>query len=108
MPGSLGQPRNAASHAMHGFISRDGMHPAEFLCVAREQLGTYPCVEFREAEVVSAKRGNEQFSVTLRDGSEQTARILLIATGLVDELPDVAGIEQFWGTSVHLCSYCDG
>jgi thioredoxin reductase len=103
-----GQPRNAASHAMHGFISRDGMDPAEFLRVAREQLGTYPNVEHLRGEVAEVERGEERFTVHLRDGRTFVSRILLLATGLKDDLPPVPGIEQFWGTSVHLCPYCDG
>ncbi len=103
-----GKPRNTASRAMHGFISRDGMDPAEFLRIAREQLGTYPDVELRRGEVAHVQQGEEQFTVTLADGEVQTTRIVLLATGLVDDLPPLQNIEQFWGTSVHLCPYCDG
>ena len=103
-----GKPRNTASHAMHGFISRDGMDPKEFLRIAREQLGTYPCVELRRGVIVKVERGEEQFTLTLADGEVVSARIVLLATGLVDDLPPLKNIEQFWGTSVHLCPYCDG
>jgi thioredoxin reductase len=34
--------------------------------------------------------------------------MLLLATGVVDELPAVPRIEQFYGRSVFHCPYCDG
>src|SRR6266516_5284543 len=103
-----GHPRNARSHAMHGFLTRDGIPPAAFLQQGREQLRTYPTVEFRTMAVVDAERSADQFTVTLADGSRQTSRKLLFTTGMVDELPAIAGIETFYGTSAFPCPYCDG
>ncbi|HEX8312192.1 MAG TPA: NAD(P)/FAD-dependent oxidoreductase [Chthoniobacteraceae bacterium] len=103
-----GQPRNAVAKAMHGFISRDGTPPAEFLQASREQLNAYPDVNWREGWVVSIKRGEGHFTVRLKDGVEFTSRIVLLATGIADELPEIPGFHQFWGHSVHLCPYCDG
>jgi thioredoxin reductase len=103
-----GKPRNYAARAMHGFISQDGTSPEEFRRLAREQLGKYPCVELRDGEVVDAQRGDEQFTVTLKDGSTHAARILLLATGLIDDVPDVNGMQRFYGSGVHVCPYCDG
>lgn len=103
-----GEPRNAAAKAMHGFISRDGMPPAEFLRVSREQLSAYPNSEWRDTKVVAIERGDRQFNSRLADGTEVTSRMVLLATGLVDKCPELPGFDQFWGHSVHLCPYCDG
>ncbi len=103
-----GEPRSKASRAMHGFITRDGIPPCDFRKIAREQLGTYPDVAVHEAEVVKAERGESQFTVTLKDGRRFAARLLLLATGIVDEVPQFQGYEEFWGRSMHLCPYCDG
>ena len=65
-----GKPRNAASHAMHGFLSRDGMPPREFLRIAREQLRQYDTVELRDVEVTAAECRDSRFHVTLADGSD--------------------------------------
>ena len=46
-----GHPRNEASQAMHGFLTRDGMPPLEFLRLAREQLRPYTTVELRDVTV---------------------------------------------------------
>ena len=64
-----GRPRNAASHAMHGFLSRDGIPPREFLRIAREQLRQYETVELRDIEVTAAECRDARFHVTLADGA---------------------------------------
>jgi thioredoxin reductase len=103
-----GRPRNAASQAMHGFLSRDGIAPAEFLRIAREQLRQYETVEVRDVEVTRAACRDARFSVTTADGSELASRKLLIATGVIDNLPDIPGFSRLYGRSVFHCPYCDG
>jgi thioredoxin reductase len=103
-----GQPRNVASHGLHGFITRDGIEPKDFLRIAREQLKPYNSVQLREARVVGAVRANNRFVVTLPDGEQLASRKLLIATGVVDELASLEGLHQLYGTSVFHCPYCDG
>lgn len=103
-----GQPRNAASAALHGFLTRDGIEPAELLRIAREQLASYPSIEFRAADVRDARQGEGCFEALLNDGSRQVARMLLLATGVLDELPQIEGIESLYGRSVFHCPYCDG
>jgi len=102
-------PRNAASRAMHGFLTRDGMPPLEFLETAREQLRPYDTVELRDIAVVEAScRPDARFHVTLADGSQHVARKLLIATGVVDNVPDIPGFRELYGRGVFHCPYCDG
>lgn len=104
-----GKPRNAPSHAMHGFLSRDGTPPLEFGRTCREELLRYPTVTWLEGEVVDAVRtADGRFVSVLKDGRSFLARKMLLATGVKDELPNIPGIEQFYGTSVHHCPYCDG
>jgi thioredoxin reductase len=50
----------------------------------------------------------EGFEFVCRDGTAGRAAKVLLASGLVDELPDVAGIQPLYGISVHHCLYCDG
>jgi thioredoxin reductase len=103
-----GQPRNAASHDLHGYLSRDGIEPAEFLRIARDQLRQYETVELRHAEVIEARRLENTFEITLTNDERLTCRRLLLATGVVDELPPIEGLPAFYGTSVFHCPYCDG
>ena len=103
-----GTPRNAASHAMHGFLSRDGSLPAEFLAAARAQLARYDGIHLREANVAAAAHDGDHFVLRVDGGEEVVARRLLLATGLVDVLPLIDGLAAHWGRGVFHCPYCDG
>ncbi len=103
-----GRPRNAASHAMHGFLSRDGLPPAEFRQIAREQLRPYTTVHLEHGEVLHAMADAGGFRVTLTDGRSATSQKLLLATGVMDRLPDVPGLLELYGRSIFHCPYCDG
>jgi thioredoxin reductase len=104
-----GKPRNASSRAMHGYLTRDGIPPREFLRIARDQLKAYDCVELRDVEVTAAEcRDGDRFRVTLATGEEFDSRKLLIATGVVDNLPQITGFAELLGSSVFHCPYCDG
>jgi thioredoxin reductase len=103
-----GHGRNAASHALHGFLTRDGIEPAELRRVGREQLSRYTTVEVRDIAVIDAKCEPHGFAVTLADGTELSCRKLLLATGVSDELPPIEGFLSFYGSSVFHCPYCDG
>ncbi len=103
-----GKARNAVSHAMHGFLTRDGTAPLEFAQLGRAELRSYPNVGLCEVEVLDAERVNIHFTVTLADHSRLDTRKLLFTTGIVDELPPLAGIEPFYGKSVFNCPFCDG
>src|SRR5207244_3322272 len=80
-----GAPRNAPAAAMHNFLSRDGMNPLALLEVGRVELRGYGG-EVVEARVRSAARQDDGFSVALEDGGMLSARRLLVASGLVDQL----------------------
>ena len=103
----VGEPRNAAAAGLHNYLTRDGIRPLEFLRLAEEEVRRYLTVEFRRAKVVAAERNSSGFVVVCADGSRHQSRKLLLATGVVDELPEIEGLGQFYGTSVHHCPYCD-
>jgi thioredoxin reductase len=103
-----GEPRNARSNGLHNYLTRDGIAPLEFIRVARKEVEEYPTVELLPAAVIDARRTTDGFTVALSDRNELTARKLLLATGVVDDLPDIDGLPPLYGTSVHHCPYCDG
>lgn len=102
-----GHPRNRRSRALHGYLTRDGIAPAELNAIGRGELSAYG-VEFRGIEVKDAARTDTGFDVSLADGQVEPCTFLLIATGVRDNLPDVDGIADCYGTSVFHCPYCDG
>ena len=99
-----GTPRNEPVARMQGFLSRDGMPPADLLRVARAELGRYG-VEIVDDRVVGATNG---FALRLAGGRTIEARHVLLATGAVDELPDVLGARERWGRDLLHCPYCHG
>ena len=102
-----GEPRNAPASGVHGFLTRDGISPAELLEIGRAEVRGYGA-EVIDGRVASAGRTEDGFTVMLESGRQVGARRLLVATGLVDELPDVAGVRERWGRDVVHCPYCHG
>ena len=103
-----GNPRNAVSHALHGYLTRDGIDPKEFRALARRELEQYETVELRNVGVTAAQCQDARFEVTLADHQRVSCRKLLIATGVCDNLPEIDGIRELYGRSVFHCPYCDG
>jgi thioredoxin reductase len=114
-----GDPRNALAEGVHGFLSRDGMSPLDLLEAGRAEVRRYgghivpglaSSVQRQAGSLArSALEGESpEFTVTLADGRVARARRLLVTTGLVDELPDVAGLRERWGRDVVHCPYCHG
>jgi thioredoxin reductase len=103
-----GRPRNRMSRAVHGFLTRDGIPPAELLQLGREQIARYRTVRIEQGHVRNAACAPDGFLVYLADHRRFIARTLLLATGVIDRLPDRPGFEEFYGRGVHPCPYCDG
>jgi thioredoxin reductase len=93
-----GEPRNAPAAHMQGYLSRDGMPPAEFLAAGREEIARYG-VELVRDRVVRVEKG-EDFTVVSAGGRSVRARRLVVATGLKDELPTVPGVAERFGWEV--------
>lgn len=102
-----GPRRNAAAEHVHGFVTRDGVTPADFRSTGRQQLERYRTVEVRDAAVeeIGGERG--AFEVRLTARHEQARRVLL-CTGMIDELPGLHGFRALWGRSIFQCPYCHG
>ncbi|WP_431043432.1 NAD(P)/FAD-dependent oxidoreductase [Streptomyces sp. P1-3] len=99
-----GAPRNAPAAHMRGFLSRDGMPPADLLAVGRAEVAGYG-VRLVEGRVEHIAHG---FLVRLAGGPALRARRVLVATGLRDELPGLPGVRERWGKDLLHCPYCHG
>jgi len=103
-----GRPRNASAAHLHNYLSRDGTAPSQLLATGRDEVTGYGG-RIVTGTVRSATRPDgDVFRLQLDDGSVVRARRLLVATGLVDELPAVDGVAQRWGRDVLHCPYCHG
>jgi thioredoxin reductase len=103
-----GHPRNESSEMLNGYLSRDGIAPKEFLEISRSELKRYETVAVRHVAVTDIGRNGELFVARLASGEQVTTRLVLLAYGLVDILPNVEGIRQMYGKAVHSCPYCHG
>ncbi|HEY0637784.1 MAG TPA: NAD(P)/FAD-dependent oxidoreductase [Pseudonocardiaceae bacterium] len=102
-----GAPRNAPAEGVHVYPGREGTPPAELRAIGRAEVAAYGG-EFLDGEATGAERTGDGFLVTLRDGGVRRGRRLVVATGLVDELPAVPGVAELWGHDVLHCPYCHG
>lgn len=105
-----GSPRNAPAAHMQGFLSRDGMPPAELLAAGRHEVESYGgVIVAATVEQLTAVSGDEpSFLAHLEDGTTLRGRRLLVTTGLKDVLPGVPGLSERWGRDVLHCPYCHG
>ncbi|OEH94439.1 NAD(P)/FAD-dependent oxidoreductase [Bacillus solimangrovi] len=101
------QPRNAVTHASHGYLTQDGVTPAEFRRIAYEEVLNYPTVEHYNDVVTEVKKIEKSFLITTDQGQFQSRKVL-VATGLKEVLPDINGIKEHYGKSIYSCPYCDG
>ena len=102
-----GEPRNARSRSLNGYLTRDGVSPADFLAAGRRELEKYGVV-YRCARIADVKRDAEDFRVVDHTGTTIQAHAVLLATGVRDHVPDIPGLAECYGTTVHHCPYCDG
>lgn len=101
-----GQWRNAASRAMHNYLSRDGVRPGNLLTIGREEIARYG-VEFRPGFVEKVRPVADGHEVCIEGGLCFSTRAILLATGVRDMLPAVEHVQAFYGLGVHHCPYCD-
>lgn len=103
-----GLPRNRAASHSHGVLGLDGISGAELLKTARQQLLDYPSVRWIHAEAAHATASPDGVEVRTADGQVLAARKLLLASGISDQLPDLPGLADRWGSTVLHCPYCHG
>lgn len=102
-----GEPRNAPAEHMHGFITRDGISPAEFLSASRAEVIKYGA-KIEATKATRVLRHTDGFEVHMGNGRVEIGRALLVASGLKDEIPAIPGVRERWGSLVHHCPYCHG
>jgi thioredoxin reductase len=103
-----GEGRNAPSEASHSFFTRDGTPPAELRWIGHEQLRPYENVSARPEKAVAVSGEIGRFQVTLDGGDCLESRIVILATGVRDILPDIPSVARYWGKGVFQCPFCDG
>ncbi|MHC4989973.1 MAG: NAD(P)/FAD-dependent oxidoreductase [Planctomycetota bacterium] len=108
---NAGVPRNVASPAVQGSLSRDGTPPGELKRRAREQIERYGTVDFRDARVKGIdhhQEGDRRLSVHVDDGDDVETELVVLATGMIDVYPELEGFDELWGHRIIHCAYCHG
>lgn len=103
-----GEPRNAPAQHVHGFLSRDGMAPAQMLAIGRDELLGYGGRVVQARATAIEQLADRGFVVRCDGGPDLTARGVVVATGLRDELPEIPDLRERWGVDVLHCPYCHG
>ncbi len=103
-----GAPRNAPAGHVHNYLTREGTPPAELLAAGRAEVAGYGGEIVTGGVTAAEALDDGGFRVQLDGDRSVRARRLLVATGLVDELPDVPGLAERWGDDVLHCPYCHG
>ena len=102
-----GEPRNAPAGHVHNYLGREGTPPAELYAIGRGEVESYGGT-VRTGRVVQIRRDDDGFLLGLDGGGEVRARRVLLAAGLTDDLPDLPGVLERWGSTVLHCPYCHG
>ncbi|MFJ7311617.1 NAD(P)/FAD-dependent oxidoreductase [Pseudomonas sp. NPDC098747] len=103
-----GQRRNRFAESSHGFLGQDGRAPSDIANDAREQLLAYPTVQWLADTALEVVQAADGFQLSTVNGRQVSTRRLIIATGVIDELPAIDGLQARWGKSVFHCPYCHG
>jgi thioredoxin reductase len=100
-------PRNVTVDEFHGFPTRDGTAPEGFRTDVLTELQSYG-VSIVHGTVSTAVSNDRYVSMTLADGTSLLGDAVVLATGVHDDLPPIAGLRDRWGKSVFNCPFCDG
>nr|WP_245220276.1 NAD(P)/FAD-dependent oxidoreductase [Pusillimonas caeni] len=103
-----GVRRNRFAATSHGLLGQDGRSPDAIAAVGREQVQAYPTVQWLEGTAALARRTEDVFAVQDDQGRDFHARGLVLALGVVDDLPEIDGLSDRWGRSIFHCPYCHG
>jgi thioredoxin reductase len=103
-----GRQSNRFADGIGGMLGHDGRPPDAYYAAGRDELAAYPSVELRSGEVVGGERDEGGFVLELADGARETARRVLLATGMDYRFPALPGIAERWGSSVFHCPFCHG
>lgn len=103
-----GERRNRFASHSHGFLGQDGVDPGEIAANARRQLEAYPMLSWRDVRAKDVAGQTDDFIVTTSDGGSHRGLRILLAIGVADQLPPIAGLSERWGKAVFHCPYCHG
>lgn len=103
-----GDYRNSDVITMHGYLGLDDVDPAVLRRHALTDLARYAETTVESATVLGLRRDAGCFIATVEELGEVVALRVVLATGVVDEYPEIDGFHEHYGASVFHCPTCDG
>jgi len=95
--------RNRFAGRSHGVLGHDHKPPQDILAEARQQLARYPTITLVNARAESVTGTLDDFCVVTDDNESLRARRLILSYGVADQMPDIPGFADSWGTSIIPC-----
>ncbi|GMA58353.1 thioredoxin reductase [Alicyclobacillus sacchari] len=103
-----GYGRSTLCRAYHNLLGwPEGVSGATLRARGRQQSEAYG-VTWVEDWVETILNHEHSFEVHTRTGKNLSGLRLLLATGILDNLPDIPGLSACLGISVYVCPDCDG
>lgn len=102
-----GRSRILAVERVHEFLGFDGWTPDEMLMKARGEVLRYGAEIRNEIVEEIEPLTDGLFAIRTPDGRIR-ARTIVLATGLIDELPPLKGLRKVWGRDLRVCPCFDG
>jgi len=103
-----GKPCNIQTPHSHNFLTQDGSSPLEISTLAKNQVEEYETIEFYSGKAVATQKTENGFEITTENGEKFNSKKLIVAAGIVDEIPNIKGFKESWGISLVHCPYCHG
>lgn len=103
-----GKPCNEQTPHSHNFLTHDGSSPAEISTIAKSQVEEYDTVKFHNGKAISAQKTDFGFEITTENNEKFNSKKLIVASGIIDEIPNIKGFQESWGISLIHCPYCHG
>ncbi|ENU30081.1 hypothetical protein F991_01878 [Acinetobacter sp. CIP-A165] len=103
-----GQRRNRFADHSHGFLTQDGTAASEIAQIGKQQLLQYKTVDWMDGFVKRIERKEDNFHLCIDGTDAVSAKKIIVATGVKDQLPEIKGLAERWGKSIFHCPYCHG
>ncbi len=103
-----GEPRNWETRGINGFLGSQGIKSPALRACGRGDAEKFGAIFVDDTVATVSNVNGERFDLVLESGRTLLARRLLLAFGIKDIWPQIAGLGDCFGETAHVCPDCDG
>ncbi|MCW3170642.1 NAD(P)/FAD-dependent oxidoreductase [Chryseobacterium sp. 09-1422] len=103
-----GKPCNRFANESHNFLPNDGDDRNQVYTEILKKVLKYRTVRLVKDLAISGKKAENGFTINTQSCKSYSTKKIILATGVIDLLPDIEGFQECWGRSVIHCPYCHG